>query len=326
MPSSPQFSILMPVSTQRQYLTAAAESVLGQTAGNLELIVIDDAGNAPECACLAGEGRDPRVRVISNTISPGPAEALNCGLQASRGEVICLCDADDLYPPDHLRRHSDLLAAHADCAAVAGGMETLTSRGGAIAWLHRDKQAGEITDELRSGVTRTSFCTYATRREAMLTIAPFRRYFLTSYDIDFQLRFGDQFRVWFDPAISYRWRLHDKSVTHTQANNQREFFEATAREFQRQRKSTGQDDLQRGKAPQPPAAHQPKEGEPHSLKSADQTQQMLLGASWRHHQSGEKFKAISLGFRACMAKPGRISAWKSLAALAVKKAGNGKTP
>jgi glycosyltransferase involved in cell wall biosynthesis len=294
MSSAPQFSILMPVSTQRQYLTAASQSVLAQTAGDLELIVIDDAGNAPECARLSGEGRDPRVRVISNTISPGPAEALNCGLQASRGKVICLCDADDIYPPDHLQRHADLLAAHPEIAAVAGGMETLTSRGGTIAWLHRDAQAGEITEELRTGVTRTSFCTYATRREAMLAIAPFRRYFLTSYDIDFQLRFGDQFRVWFDPAISYRWRLHDNSVTHTQANNQREFFEKTAREFQKQRKTTGQDDLQRGRPPQPPAPNKPVGADAHSLKSADQTQQMLLGASWRHHQSGEKFKAISL--------------------------------
>lgn len=310
----------MPVSAQRQYLTAAAESVLNQSEADLELIVIDDANGFDECVRLTGSGADRRVRVIRNTTDPGPAEALNCGLSASRGQFISLCDADDLYPPDHLKRHAELLVAHPECAAVAGGMETLTSKGAAIAWLHRDSAAGEITDELRTGVTRTSFCTYAVRRQAMLDIAPFRGYFKTSYDIDFQLPFGDKFRVWFDPAISYRWRLHDHSVTHTQANNLREFFEKTAREFQKQRQSRGQDDLQLGKPPEPPA-----QSENHALKSADQTQQMLIGASWRHHQSGEKMKAISLGFRACMAQPGKMSAWKSLAALAVKKAGNSKT-
>jgi glycosyltransferase involved in cell wall biosynthesis len=317
----PRFSILMPVSAQRQYLTAAAQSVLEQSAGDLELIVIDDADGFDECLKLTGNGTDPRVRVIRNTIDPGPAEALNCGLNASRGEFISLCDADDLYPADHLQRHADLLGKHPECAAVAGGMETLTSKGAAIAWLHRDSAGGEITGELRTGVTRTSFCTYAVRRDAMLAVAPFRRYFKTSYDIDFQLRFGDRFRVWFDPTISYHWRLHDHSVTHTQANNLREFFEKTAREFQKQRQSSGQDDLQRGNPPQPPA----QTGN-HALKSSDQTQQMLIGASWRHHQSGEKMKAISLGFRACMAQPGKISAWKSLAALAVKKTGNQKAP
>jgi glycosyltransferase involved in cell wall biosynthesis len=315
----PRFSILMPVSAQRQYLAAAAASVLNQSAGDLELIVIDDIGNPDECARIIGS--DPRVRVITNDIDPGPAEALNCGLNVSRGQFICLCDADDLYPPDHLQRHADLLAVHSDCAAVAGGMETLTSRGATIAWLHRDSAADDITDELRTGVTRTSFCTYAVHRDAMLAIAPFRRYFRTSYDIDFQLRFGDKFRVWFDPTISYRWRLHDQSVTHTQANNQREFFEKTAREFQKQRQSRGQDDLELGNPPEPPA-----KTVNHSLKSADQTQQMLIGASWRHHQSGEKMKAISTGFRACMAQPAKISAWKSLAALAVKKSGNAKNP
>jgi glycosyltransferase involved in cell wall biosynthesis len=317
--SDPRFSILMPVSAQRQYLTAAAQSVLQQTASDLELIVIDDAGNSDECARLAGN--DPRVKVISNTIYPGPAEALNCGLNISRGQFICLCDADDLYPLDHLQKHTELLAAHPECAAVAGGMETLTSRGASIAWLHRDSSAGEITDELRTGVTRTSFCTYVVRRDAMLAIAPFRTFFRTSYDIDFQLRFGDRFRVWFNPTICYQWRLHDQSVTHTQANNLRQFFENSAREFQKQRQSRGQDDLELGHPPQPPA-----EAQYHSLKSADQTQQMLMGASWRHHRSGEKMKAISVGFRACMAQPAKISAWKSLAALAVKKAGNSKIP
>jgi len=315
MSATPEFSILMPVSAQRAYLADAVASVLGQSLDDLELIVIDDAGDADECRRLSGESEDPRVRVLSNHWSRGGADALNCGLDASHGRVICICDADDLFPPDHLQRCADLLARQSEFDAVAGGLETLTSRGASIAWLHRDAVAGEITAELRRGVTRTSLCTFAVRREAMLATTPFRPYFLTSYDIDFQLRLGERFRVWFDPAIAYHWRLHDQSVTHTQAGHEREFFEDAARAFQKQRLERGDDDLQRGQPPRPPVHGGPAT----SLIAAQQTQQMLLGAAWRQHQDGYKAQAIGLGWRACLAHPWRLSAWKSLAALAVKK-------
>jgi len=322
MSATPEFSILMPVSAQREYLADAVASVLGQSLDDLELIVIDDAGDADECRRLAGEDNDPRVRVVSNHRTHGVAGALNCGLDASRGRVICICDADDLYPPDYLQRCAALLAQHDSFDAVAGGLETLTSGGKSIAWLHRDAPAGEITAELRSGKTCTSLCTFAIRRAAMLATAPFRPYFVSSSDIDFQLRLGERFRVWFDPAITYRWRLHDQSVTHRQAGVEREFFENAARLFQKQRLERGEDDLQRGQPPRPPDHAGPAT----SLVAAQQTQQMLLGAAWRQHKCGYKVQAIGLGWRACLAQPGRLSAWKSLAALAIKRAGAKNAP
>ena len=67
-----------------------------------------------------------------------------------------------------------------------------------------------------------------------------------------QLRFGQGNRVWYDPTPAYAYRLHDASITHTQADVARQFYEAQARRFLQQRVEQGQDDLQRGTPPPPP--------------------------------------------------------------------------
>ncbi|MGD0462550.1 MAG: glycosyltransferase family 2 protein [Tepidisphaeraceae bacterium] len=314
---SPQISVLMPVGAERSYLAMAARSVLEQSLGDLELMVIDDADGFDECARLTGAAADSRVRVISNRTGPGLANALNVALENCRGKIVCLCDADDLYPADRLARQARFLGEHPEYGAMAGGMETLTPKGTSIAWLHGEASDGEITAELRNAITRTSLCTYATRRETFLANAPFRNFFVTSPDIDFQLRLGERCRVWFDPAIVYRWRLHDTSMTHTQTNNRRAFYEATAKEFQKQRRARGYDDLEKGNPPTPPAG----DSAGSALETRQQTQQMLMGASWREHRAGRKQKAIDLGFRAALARPTSLGAWKSVALLVLKRAG-----
>jgi glycosyltransferase involved in cell wall biosynthesis len=314
--STPEFSIIMCVGSERSYLTLAARSVLDQSFRDLELVVIDDANGFDECARLTGAAADARVRVVANQTGRGAANTLNVGVQNCRGKMICLCDADDLYPVDRLERHARFLAEHPEFDAIAGGMETMTPTGKSIAWLHGEASGGEVTAELRNGVTRTSLCTYATRREAMLA-TPFRNFFVSSEDIDFQLRMGERCRVWFDPAIVYHWRLHNTSITHTQKSKQRIFYETTAKEFQKQRQARGRDDLEMGNPPTPP----PKEGSAAALEVHDQTQQMMMGASWREHRAGRKGKAIGMGFRAAMANPASFWAWKSVASLLLKKAG-----
>jgi hypothetical protein len=124
--------------------------------------------------------------------------------------------------------------------------------------------------------------------------------------------------VWYEPAVAYAYRLHDASVTHTQANDARLFYEATARQFAAQRREKGQDDLQRGSPPTPPGANG-KGAAP--MSAGGHVQRMLVGQSWREHGQGRKVKAVLTGLRACLAKPGTLSAWRNLGALAVKRAG-----
>jgi glycosyltransferase involved in cell wall biosynthesis len=309
-------SLLMPMRNAMPYVQTSLESVLLQDGVDLEVIVIDD-GSTDDSAKMVRWMGDERIRLV-----PGPQQgisaALNCGLDAARGDLLCRCDADDLYPPARLKRQHDWLAAHPDFDAICGSFSTITSRGKLIADLHCGADEEEITAELRRGHTRTHLGTFLMRTDAVRRAGGFRPWFTTAEDIDLQLRLGEAGRVWFEPISSYRYRLHDASITHLQPSAARVFFEASARQFLAQRQATGQDDLQRGSPPQAPAA---TVGASAPMSSRRQVQGMLVGSSWRYHAAGQKGKSLALGLRACLVRPASLSVWKNLLALALKSSG-----
>ena len=108
----------------------------------------------------------------------------------------------------------------------------IDAQGQRLTQLETDGTAKEFTDNLRKGITSTHFCTFAVRAEVLRKLEGCRQYFKTAEDIDLQLRIGEVCRVWFLPDLHYGYRIHHSSITHSQSNIEREFFEQTARDFQ----------------------------------------------------------------------------------------------
>ncbi|MDB5171968.1 MAG: putative glycosyltransferase [Phycisphaerales bacterium] len=313
MVDSPVVSVVMPVARVRTFLGEALQSVLRQSLAGLEVILVDDAPGVPGLAEIVAAAGDGRARVIPCQ-GRGISDALNTGFAASRGRLLCRCDADDLFPPDRLKEQVQFLEQRPEFGATCGSMWAMTPRGKFVADMNGSYRTEEITDELRRGVTRSSLCTWAVRAELLRAVGGFRRYFVTAEDIDLQLRIGERSRVWYEARMAYHYRLHDTSTTHSQPSAQRAFFDATARKFQAQRLSQGKDDLDLGHPPAPPTADTaPRD-------SSATTQNLLLGASWEKHRSGRKLAAMRLGLQACLARPANFAAWRSLGALTFKRA------
>jgi glycosyltransferase involved in cell wall biosynthesis len=304
-------SVVMPLRNAASYVEEAVRSVLAQSHRDLELVVVDDGstdGSREIVAAIA----DPRIRLV-----PGPRTgfpgAWNAGLAAAAGRLFVQCDADDVLPPDRIARQVAYLAAHPDVAAVCGGLSTMDPAGRPV-MTYRPAGSGveDITAELLEGRTRTSFCTYAVPVAALRTLGGMREYFESGCDLDLQIRLAEAGPVRFEPAAAYVYRLHDASLTHRQASDRREFFEAYARELRRQRAAGGPDDLQRGRPRTPP------DGLRAASSSAGQIQGMLVGEAWRAHRDGRKCAAVGLGLRSVAQRVWSLSAWKNLAALIVK--------
>ncbi len=97
----PLFSIIMPVYGVERYLSEAVDSVLGQTCGDFELILVDDC--SPDgCPAICDEyaEKDSRVRVIHKVKNEGLGYARNTGFDAAKGEYILFMDSDDSLTPD----------------------------------------------------------------------------------------------------------------------------------------------------------------------------------------------------------------------------------
>ncbi|MEY8213088.1 MAG: glycosyltransferase family A protein [Colwellia sp.] len=303
-------SVIMPMKNAEPYVYDAINSVLKQSFKNFELIVVDD-GSTDTSREIAESFLDVRVKVIAGP-KTGAAGAFNIALNIAKGKYIANCDADDLYPEDRLAWQVSYLEVNKACDAVCGTYSTMDSNGVVISQFNCGKEPDNISHELVTGKTRTSFCTFLTRREVLLGVEGCRGFFVTSQDIDLQLRIGECHNVCYEPRNSYFYRLHDSSITHTQAKNRRVFFEETARLFLQQRLENGADDLQRGEPPNIPAF----EGLPSS--SQEQIRGMLTSEAWRLHSAGHKMKAINKGWSVCLKAPFGLISWRNLLALIVK--------
>ena len=96
-------SVIMPVYNAERTMRKSIESVLQQTMGKLELILIDDASRDGSASIIEGFVRhDQRVKAIRQPANAGVAEARNAGIRAASGTHIALLDSDDWWHPRKL--------------------------------------------------------------------------------------------------------------------------------------------------------------------------------------------------------------------------------
>ncbi|MDE7177479.1 MAG: glycosyltransferase [Lachnospiraceae bacterium] len=92
-------SIIVPVYNVENYIRECLESILNQTYGNLQIIVVDD-GSTDNSGKISDEyaGKDKRIQVI-HTKNHGPGHARNEGLRYARGKYVGFVDGDDRIQP-----------------------------------------------------------------------------------------------------------------------------------------------------------------------------------------------------------------------------------
>jgi len=128
--ATPLVSVIMPTFDRPHWLRRAVESVLAQTLGDLELIVVNDGGaGVEELLTSLGDTRITYVRLGANR---NRSAARNAGLALARGTYVAYLDDDDWYLPEHLDKLVGLLERE----------------GGAVAYSFAER----VTEELRGEV------------------------------------------------------------------------------------------------------------------------------------------------------------------------------
>ncbi len=95
-------SVIIPVYNVEKYLCCCIDSVIGQSYGNLEIILIDDGSDDGSGAiCEAYKEKDSRIRVLHQKNS-GLSAARNRGLEIGTGEFISFIDSDDWIEEDFI--------------------------------------------------------------------------------------------------------------------------------------------------------------------------------------------------------------------------------
>jgi glycosyltransferase involved in cell wall biosynthesis len=104
----PEVSIILPTYNRADVIQRALDSIVAQTHGDWELLVVDDGSTDGTCDAIVG--LDARIRILRQK-NAGTYVARNTGLRNARGRFITFMDSDDAWLPHFLELTTAFLRA-----------------------------------------------------------------------------------------------------------------------------------------------------------------------------------------------------------------------
>lgn len=111
-----KISILLSNYNGEKYLEQAIESVLGQTYGDFEFIIVDDASTDGSRAIIDKYYDERIVRHYSDK-NRNLAYSLNIAIELAKGEYIARIDSDDIWEADKLEKQIAYMEKNPECGA-----------------------------------------------------------------------------------------------------------------------------------------------------------------------------------------------------------------
>lgn len=139
--NQPTISVVMSVYNSEAYLSEAIESIINQTYGDFEFIIVNDGSTDLSLEIIEKYASlDNRIRVVSRE-NHGLAYSLNESIRLARGEWIARMDSDDISLPS--RFENQLLYIRKTGVDICGGAAKLIGYKTRQVW-YRDETDSEI--------------------------------------------------------------------------------------------------------------------------------------------------------------------------------------
>lgn len=194
----PYFSVIIPLYNKAPYVRKTVESVLGQTLGDYELIIIDNGSNDGSSEIVA-EFTDPRVRIVRLEENVGVSNARNKGVSLSTSPYITFLDADDWWEPTFLEEMAGLIERHPNAGIY------VTSY-----WMVKNSKKRLAPIGVDDGFTEgeINYCTVYAKTLCMpltsITVAIPRAVFDEAGGFKPHLKLGEDFDLWIRIALKHK--------------------------------------------------------------------------------------------------------------------------
>jgi glycosyltransferase involved in cell wall biosynthesis len=206
----PLVSVVIPCYNQAEFLARAVDSVLDQTYGRIEVVVVDDGSTDATPTVMAGYGS--RIKAVRQA-NVGVSAARNAGLADATGEIVMFLDSDDFLFPDFIERHVAAMESHPEGAVFYGGCVQVDAT---------DRELGRVLPKAlpRDALVallcanRIQFDAVTVRREAVLRIDGFDPVLSGYADWDWLIRLAAEgHRFVSVPGAWVAYRRHDESMS-----------------------------------------------------------------------------------------------------------------
>ena len=192
---APRFSVVTPAYNTGPFVAATIRSVLAQTCGDFELIVVDDGSTDDTAAQVLSFAADPRIRLIRRA-NGGPSAARNTALAVARGRYVSMLDSDDLLAPHYLETMGGALDDRPEAGLAftdAWVLDDRTRRVRRATMMHYQRPPAVVPADaasfLRLLLDRNFVYTAVTlRREVLEEVGGFDERLRTAEDWEFWLR------------------------------------------------------------------------------------------------------------------------------------------
>lgn len=239
---SPTVTVLMAVHNAEPFLREAVDSILGQTFGNFELLVVDDGSTDGTRKILAGYP-DVRLRVIGLPENRGLVEALNAGIREARGALIARMDGDDVAEPARLEEQVAFMKSYPQ-VVLLGTSLMYVDAGGRVFGDVRMRTDNRTLQELLP--TANQFChpSVVMRADVVRSIGGYRELAgRAAQDYDLWLRLAERGEIANLSDLLLRYRVHENQISVSKLANQRRAAN-TYRALALQRRSGAEEDLE----------------------------------------------------------------------------------
>lgn len=135
----PKISVVVPVyKPQEEHLRAAVESILSQSFGDFELLMLDDCPQDRTAETIIRSYGDSRIRYVRNSENLGISASRNKLLEMAQGEYIAVMDHDDVSLPERFARQAAYLDEHPSVGVTGCRVREIPS-GKIAAWPVEDQ-------------------------------------------------------------------------------------------------------------------------------------------------------------------------------------------
>ncbi len=209
--TNPELSIIMPLYNNEKYVGEAIGSLLAQSFGDFELIVVNDCSTDSSLEVVKNFN-DPRIKILNNEVNEGIVYSRNKGLEVAQGKFIAPFDSDDVAMPEKFMRQIAYLKKHPEIGLLGSWVLLINQEG------HTMKQHWKLNANQNMVPSLMLFKNYFTHSAIILRRDAIpKEGYKSGFDMveDYKLccDVARKWKVWNFPQYLLKYRIHQTSIT-----------------------------------------------------------------------------------------------------------------